>query len=294
MAIIWGFVALFFALIVLSPFISAMLFLALNPFNAIKDFIKVNRLHKVNSAVHHDFFTRTFPYYNLLNADEQETFIRRVNLILSKKAFHGQSGVEITDDIKLLFAGTLVKLTFGLFNYELSWHGTIIFFPSLFVFGKNSQSMKGLTFFSDKIVFSLPDFLHGIKDPHDKLDLALHECAHALKANHVRDINHLFDNESRVSVFYDSGSLFEQRFILWYNVALSEYQIMKDNENQEHFFRGYAATNMDEFWAVCIEHFFEAPVEFRDKHPKLYQHTASLLNQDTAVRASLLSPQAFY
>jgi hypothetical protein len=287
MAVVLGIVALFFVLLVLSPFISAMLFLTLSPVTAIRDLVRVRRLHRDNQMAHHDFFFRNFHYYNLLNAEEQQTFIRRVNLILSKKEFQGESQVQVGEDVKLLFAGTLVKLTFGLHNYELAWHGTIIFFPSLFVFGKNGQSMKGLTFFSDRMVFSLPDFLHGIKDPHDKLDLALHECAHALKANHVRDITHLFENETRVSVFYDTANRFEERFILWYNEALPEYRAMQQNKSGDHFFRQYAAANMDEFWAVSIEHFFEAPIEFRQRHPKLYEHTALLLNQDIAQRFTM-------
>jgi Mlc titration factor MtfA (ptsG expression regulator) len=277
-------IALFFLLLVLSPFISALLFVTMNPVNAIVDFVRVRRLHRMNSQAHHNFFSERLHYYTLLDEEEKQTFIRRVNLILTRKNFKGESDLEPDEEMKLLFAGTLVKLTFGLFNYELAWHGTIVFFPSLFVFGK-SQSMKGLTFFSDKIVFSLPDFLHGIKDPYDKLDVAIHECAHALKANHVRDIMHLFEAETGIIEYHEySDNRFESRFIAWHNVALREYRSMKENSGTDHFFRAYAATNMDEFWAVSVEHFFEAPLEFREKLPILYQQTAFLLNQDIASR----------
>jgi MtfA peptidase len=42
----------------------------------------------------------------------------------------------------------------------------------------------------------------------------------------------------------------------------------------------YGATNFDEFWAVCVETFFENPAEFSRTMPDLYISIVELLNQD--------------
>jgi Mlc titration factor MtfA (ptsG expression regulator) len=42
----------------------------------------------------------------------------------------------------------------------------------------------------------------------------------------------------------------------------------------------YAATNYQEFWAVCVETFFERSTAFRRHLPELYFSLCSLLNQD--------------
>ena len=50
------------------------------------------------------------------------------------------------------------------------------------------------------------------------------------------------------------------------------------------YFRKYALHNINEFWAVCIEYFFEDPVNFELEYIELYEATASLLNQDMSRR----------
>ncbi|MCB9336447.1 MAG: zinc-dependent peptidase, partial [Flavobacteriales bacterium] len=42
----------------------------------------------------------------------------------------------------------------------------------------------------------------------------------------------------------------------------------------------YAATNMEEFFAVSVEHFFEAPDEFKVSLPDLYTQLSIMLNLD--------------
>lgn len=52
------------------------------------------------------------------------------------------------------------------------------------------------------------------------------------------------------------------------------------DENHSSFLRSYASTNQQEFFAVCVEHFFEASKSFRENLPQLYSHLCILLNQD--------------
>ncbi len=49
---------------------------------------------------------------------------------------------------------------------------------------------------------------------------------------------------------------------------------------EESFLRKYAGVNKQEFFAVCIEHFFEVPEKFQHNLPKIFHHLCVLLNLD--------------
>jgi len=53
-------------------------------------------------------------------------------------------------------------------------------------------------------------------------------------------------------------------------------------ESEENsIIREYASLNFEEFFAVCIENFFERPLEFKAEFPQLFDEIKELLNQDT-------------
>jgi hypothetical protein len=52
----------------------------------------------------------------------------------------------------------------------------------------------------------------------------------------------------------------------------------------------YAATSYQEFWAVCIETFFERSSAFRKQQPELYHSLCYLLNQDPLTAEKILQP----
>jgi len=52
----------------------------------------------------------------------------------------------------------------------------------------------------------------------------------------------------------------------------------------------YAATNYQEFWAVCVENFFERPSSLKIQLPELYAAICKLLNQDLLEPGIILQP----
>lgn len=57
---------------------------------------------------------------------------------------------------------------------------------------------------------------------------------------------------------------------------------IKQKENT--FLRPYAGTNREEFFAVCVEQFFEQPEESKENCPERYFTLANLLKQDPLER----------
>ena len=60
----------------------------------------------------------------------------------------------------------------------------------------------------------------------------------------------------------------------------AESEMANLQANQDHFFRKYAFDNMEEFFAVAVENFFERPTPFQQAQPRLYSILAELFKQD--------------
>lgn len=148
-------------------------------------------------------------------------------------------------------------------DYLFRQHQYIDIYPSIFFNSIIQKKLKGGTT-KKKIMLSWNDTLKGFDDAHDKLNLALHEFAHALKISAAQQTE-----------FLDNFGLY---FKNWKTIAEKERLKLKNQEDP--FLRRYAEVNADEFFAVSVEHFFEAPVEFKQRMPHIYNNLCMLLNLD--------------
>lgn len=212
------------------------------------------------------FMEREIPFYRLLSKREKYEFLVRLRLMLKHKYFSGRQGLTVTDDMMLIFGGLMVQITFGFKDFTFPHFACVAIFPDVFYSRLFEKYVKGLTVYHNGIIFvSWPDVVDGIDNETDKLNLALHELAHALYLDY-------FEHDPAVNGF---GR--------WLTHAVPELEKMKTSGKQM-FLRSYAASNIHEFWAVCIEHFFEAPLEFQKEMPELYREMCIVLNQDMASR----------
>ena len=105
----------------------------------------------------------------------------------------------------------------------------------------------------------------GYRNATDGYNVGLHEMAHALFLEDViKNGEDDFLNAKELRNFQATGKL----------------EIGKIRNNEDSFIRDYAATNRDEFFAVCIEQFFEQPEDFQLQLPHLYKNLQLLLNQN--------------
>lgn len=220
--------------------------------------------YKPNSKELDDFLTQKIPFYRLLDSTESMLFRNRVLLLLRTKWFIGRQGIDVSDEVILTFGALMVQVTFGFKNFLFPHFHRIAIFPNVFYSKLFERYVKGLTVYHTGIILvSWPDLEHGIGNEHDKINLGLHELAHALYLDY-------FDHRNMLNGFDQ-----------WTNKALKVFEKMQLNR-KDFFLREYAATNIHEFWAVCVEHFFEAPIEFREQLPELYAEMCSILKQDVA------------
>lgn len=210
------------------------------------------------------FLAKHFPYYYHLSESGKEKFIKRVKWFKEHKLFYGKEELVLTNEMVLHVSACFAQLTFGLKDYRLSSYNRIFLYPDFFYSGLLKADVKGLTFKHTAIHLSWKNFKEGYDNPNDKLNLGLHELAHALKFDLEDELG--FDNH--FATYIDD----------WQRISESEFKELK-NEGSS-FLRAYGGANREEFFAVCVEHFFEAPAEFEKELPDIYNHLCYLLLQN--------------
>lgn len=223
-----------------------------NPINA-DDYSRINKL-----------LEEKVDYYKHLSDPQRARFIRRIYDFREQTKFVGMEGLAVTEEMELIISAGAVQLTFWLKHYALDFIKRIHIYPEVFYHKGINRRIKGGAVPNGVIMFSWRDILKGYSDPHDKINLALHEMAHALK----------------LSAFH--GEEFDTKFHgyidNWLDISQEEY--IKIQSGQYSVLRKYAGVNMHEFFAVSVEHFFEAPKEFSEHLPDVYNHLCVLLNQN--------------
>jgi MtfA peptidase len=203
-------------------------------------------------------------YYDRLSIAGKKIFMDRLFTFMLNKEFVGQNGLLITEEMKVLISATAVQLTFGLKKFKLEYLETIYVFPTIFKLRNSKTEYKGATSPRGIMYLSWEAFQQGNADATDKINLGLHEMTHALKLSLLQGTG--FDN------------YFASRIDIWERIA--EGELINLREKAAAFLRPYGKTNLEEFFSVSVEAFFESPKAFSRELPELYQYIVFLLNQD--------------
>jgi len=171
----------------------------------------------------------------------------------------------ITDEMKILITSALIQITFGLDKFVLRNFRTIMVSPNTYSFGEYEALLGHVDHIEKIIVVSWPSVKQGFIIPDDAFNVALHELAHALQS----------ENLSRLIYrkFFDYMTMQEWE-------AEAEKELFNLRNKKHNHLKPYAGQNLMELFAVCIETFFEQPVDFKAKLPKMYHVMVDLLDQD--------------
>ncbi|MEM9829618.1 MAG: zinc-dependent peptidase [Bacteroidota bacterium] len=207
-----------------------------------------------------------FPYYQELPLPKKKEFLSRVMHFMQQKQFIARGFQPITLEMKAMIAASAVQLTFGLPEVSLAHFKRILIYPDDYYSTITRKYHRGeVNPRLQAIVLSWKSFVEGYADPTSGQNVGLHEMAHAL------ELENMIENEDYQ--FFPTEA--QQRW-----KELVPQYIEKIQSKETTFFRDYAATNAQEFFAVSVEHFFENTPEFQRQHPELYQVLATLLNQN--------------
>lgn len=208
--------------------------------------------------------SETFDFYRKLTPKRKKYFEHRVARFIMKYSFHGREELQITEEMKIVVAGTATMLTFGMRHIHFKVFDKIILFPDVYFSEQNNTFHKGE--FNPKLkalVFSWKHFKEGLVVSNDNLNLGLHEFSHTLHFQSVK-------------VKTVSGTIYLNNFRKLKQELINEK--VKEKIINSAYFRTYAFTNEVEFIAVVLENFFETPEVFKEEFPQLYVHVKRMIN----------------
>jgi Mlc titration factor MtfA (ptsG expression regulator) len=211
-------------------------------------------------------------YFNQLSQVQKLRFIKRVQAFMVGKRFHFE-GLEQRFHIPVLISASAVQLTFGLHNYKLNHFKDIYILGDAYKLDEYSEYFVGHVE-PGSIYLSWEHFLYGYSISDDNINPGLHEMAHALLYNN-------FYAE------YGPDTKFRLNYEL-FSVTTGPL-IAEVITKRKSYLRGYAFSNIQEFWAVSIEAFFENPKELKYFMPALYNALCSILNQDPATKNKIIT-----
>jgi len=213
----------------------------------------------------HNYLAKKFPYYQQLPTEDKHKFALRVSGFIATTQFNGMEGFSVTEEVKCYVSACAIQLTFGLEGYLLENIHFVQIFPEKYYSRLSRAYHKGEYRKNGIIRFSWKDFNKGYDQPASGVNLGLHEMAHALEIG-------MLEEDS-------TDEFFENYYTRWKGAMQDTYRRMAFL-GEKTILRPYAGSNEHEFFAVCVEHFFERPQELKEHLPNIYDVLAILLNQD--------------
>lgn len=216
--------------------------------------------------IFHRFLNHKYAYYTSLPWSLKIKFLKLARDHYEYFEFIPRDRIKLTRAMKAIISCAAAQLLLFLPSKSkgLTYFKRIIVYPDYYNSRITHRRHKGeVNPALQTIVFSWRGIAEGLKYGDDGLNLLLHEFAHALWLEHKAVDYDVLDNE-QVEAF--------ERY--------AENEMANLRANEDHFFRKYAFDNMEEFFAVAVENFFERSKAFLDAQPKLYAILVKLFNQD--------------
>lgn len=192
-------------------------------------------------------------------------FLQRIRTYYKQFQFLSRSNFVVTKFVKTIISSHAAYLTLFLSEDSLSYYTSILLYPDNYRSRITKRVHKGEVNPGLRIiVFSWKGILESLKINQGK-NLLIHEFAHALWLESKL--------QSNVYTIFDQYPLREFE-------ELAKQEVDKLTDTQNHFLRDYAFTNLEEFFAVVSENFFERPTELKIALPHFYDVCVKLYNND--------------
>lgn len=234
----------------------------------IENYQKFNRLIFPLSSEVKKYLVVYYPSYKRLSFRRKRKFEVRMKRFLNSFDYELRGNMRLTPEVQAVLGGAATRITLNLPEECFDFYNTIVLYPEFYHSNITDMDHKGEVNPGRRtIVFSWKGIIQSFNPSDDGLNLLMHEYAHALYFEHklMHQEYEIFNEEafSRVMV-----------------QAEIEMERIKAGDN--HILRRYAATNVEEFFAVAVENFFERSARFKKELPELYGTLVLLLRQDPA------------
>lgn len=217
----------------------------------------------------HAIMEERLALYMWLAPQERSQLLDLVRLFLDRKQFHGCTGLEVTDEMRVIIAAQACLLLLNRRTEVYPQLQHILLYPGAFMHRGEQlnedgtvsdfeEERLGESWQEGKVILSWDDIEQDLEQPDDGHNVVLHEFAHQLDAE--------TGNENGTPPLHHNKSS------EWVAVMTREYEALgrAAEHEEETFLDPYGATAPAEFFAVLTETFFELPFELEHFHPELF------------------------
>lgn len=251
MQFLWGFLFVFLFIVVVSY---------------VENYTRFNRLIFPLERSVVRYLHQYYPFYSKFSFRRKRRFEKRVKDFLNSFDYTLRGDMRLTPEVRAVLGGAAARISMYLPEECFNYYDTIVLYPDRYHSRYTGHDHKGeVNPGAQAIVFSWTAILEGLDRQNDGLNLLMHEYAHALYFEH-KLMGHEYEifNEEAFKRVMEQANL--------------EMERIRNGEN--HFLRKYASTNVEEFFAVATENFFERSVAFKKELPELYGTLVLLFRQD--------------
>jgi len=197
-----------------------------------------------------------FLYYKGLDQNARSEFRKRVHHFLINKRFISTDSIQVSEEMKVMIAGTSVQILFGRESYYLSCFDKINIVSSdvtnLNAFRKTKQ-----------IEICWTTFEAGYASMDDGYNPGLKIMAMALSLEYQFSQTGIFNRQT----FKTFDKLYKEQAEKYIQSGKSKY-------------KEYNQVDRDQYFAIAVEYFFERPEHFHANQPAMYLALSKLLGQD--------------
>ena len=227
------------------------------------------------------------PQYLWLDSADQAKLRDDLRIFESEKDWEGGSGFRITDEARVTISALACLLTLHIENDYYPNVQSIIVYESSYLAPSTDYLPGGAVLESRQhrggeahgigpVILSWSEIRESIEEPGSGHNLVIHEFAHKL--------DFVDGSADGVPRLYS-----EDQYSRWADVMSAEYErlVRAAESGRGTLLDPYGATDSAEFFAVCAETFFEAPIHLESEHPLLYRALKEYFRQDPAERIRL-------
>lgn len=226
---------------------------------------------------------RNLAHYRYLSPNEQASLRDRTRVFIAEKNWEGCNGLVVTDEMKVTIAAHASLMAMALPGEPFRDLLSVLIYPAGYrvpeqrwhsgwaIHGESSR--LGESWYRGPVILSWQEIQEDARRPGYGNNLVWHEFAHQID---------MLDRSTNGTPPLETVEA-RQR---WHDVMTAEFEQLRQDAHQgrETLLDTYGAENEAEFFAVTTECFFDAPVELRETHPRLYEILASYYRQDPAAR----------
>jgi len=232
-------------------------------------------------AAWRDIVRRRVPLASELPAAQQLRLKKHIQVLLADVPFIGCAGLQVNDEMRVTIAAQAAFLLLGR-GGSFSNLREVLVYPGHFVVPRSEMGaggvvheardvLAGQSWQRGQIIVAWDAVLDGAVDPHDGVNVVMHEFAHQLDQD---------TGAANGAPYVGRGALQQA----WARVMNQEFAALREGlaRAQPSLIGPYAATSPAEFFAVTTELFFEKPAALAAERPELYEQLKRCYRLDQA------------